>query len=322
MTRLLAFSDIHGSVPAVEALVATERGGFDGVVIAGDIGDRPQALFRALKPLNCPVLYVYGNWDYSLDYAENFGPHCYHLHGSIVNLGDLAFVGFSGCNVGWGRNPLWEAANAELQIKHHPICNRLTEAKAADEAHSNALAAACESEVAELTRRVRDRRKRSFKKRVTDLRRKYARRRAKECRKAQDVRESHPYQEYAGACGVALSETWIRNRTEVIERIRSLEGMVSRTVLMTHERVYRLPEDVPGLGCHLFGHRHGFKVTTQRGTTFVNVSSLDAMQQIEAQYGIIEWTPSVGFRVTGKSLPPSKELFSRCFRLRVLHGDH
>jgi Icc-related predicted phosphoesterase len=98
MTRLLAFSDIHGAVPAVAALVAVERvNQYDAVVIAGDIGPCPDELFLALEPLKCPVLYVYGNWDFQLEYDRNFGPRCFHLHGKTVQIGDLSFVGFSGC---------------------------------------------------------------------------------------------------------------------------------------------------------------------------------------------------------------------------------
>ena len=80
MTRLLVLSDIHGCVPAVEAVVAIERGGgFDAAVVAGDIGPNPDDFFRALAPLGCPVLYVYGNWDHELAYDRQFGAHAVHL---------------------------------------------------------------------------------------------------------------------------------------------------------------------------------------------------------------------------------------------------
>ena len=49
MTRLLVFSDIHGAIPAVEALVAAEGRDFDGAIVAGDIGDPAEAFFRALE---------------------------------------------------------------------------------------------------------------------------------------------------------------------------------------------------------------------------------------------------------------------------------
>jgi predicted phosphodiesterase len=55
MTRILVFSDIHGAVPALEALAEIERSNFDAVVVAGDIGPRPTGFFRALEPLGCPV---------------------------------------------------------------------------------------------------------------------------------------------------------------------------------------------------------------------------------------------------------------------------
>jgi len=39
--------------------------------------------------------------------------------------------------------------------------------------------------------------------------------------------------------------------------------------------MYRIHEEVKGLGFHLFGHRHEFKHTVFKGTNYVNVSVLD-----------------------------------------------
>ena len=45
--------------------------------------------------------------------------------------------------------------------------------------------------------------------------------------------------------------------------------------MVTHERLFGIDRDFPGLSLHLFGHRHGFKMTTHKGTACVNVSALD-----------------------------------------------
>ena len=106
MTHPLVLSDIHGCIPAVEAVVRREANEtFDAIVVAGDIGPNPAEFFRSLEPLKYPVLYVYGNWDHALNYDEQFGQNAVHLHGVVVPVGDLNFVGFSGCECQWGRNP-------------------------------------------------------------------------------------------------------------------------------------------------------------------------------------------------------------------------
>jgi predicted phosphodiesterase len=318
VTRLLTFSDIHGAVPAVAALVAIERTNqYDAVVIAGDIGDCPEDLFHALEPLECPLLYVYGNWDYRLEYDHDFGPHCFHLHGRPIQIGDLSFAGFSGCDAQWGKNPHWLQLEAEIRVAHRVACEQQAAAKESDAAHFEALERACAAELADLAHRTKDRRKRSYKARVELVKWKYLCRQQRECQREKDVSDSQDYQTYKQARGAAWAEVSIRNRAEVVEQLLSLEGPGSRKVLVTHERLYRLREVIPGLGAHLFGHRHGFKVTRQKDTTFVNVSCLDALQVLQPQYGIIEWTSSHGFRVTEKQLRRTRSLLERCHRFHM-----
>jgi len=48
-----------------------------------------------------------------------------------------------------------------------------------------------------------------------------------------------------------------------------------RAVLVSHDRLFGIDRNFPGVALHLFGHRHGFRMTTRRGTAFVNVSALD-----------------------------------------------
>ena len=47
-----------------------------------------------------------------------------------------------------------------------------------------------------------------------------------------------------------------------------------RCVIVSHERLARTAEDMPGAKLLLYGHRHHFEDKTYRGSRFVNVSAL------------------------------------------------
>jgi predicted phosphodiesterase len=62
--RVGLIADIHGNVPALEAVLAElEREGVDRVVCLGDVavGPEPRASLERVRQLGCPV--VLGNWD-------------------------------------------------------------------------------------------------------------------------------------------------------------------------------------------------------------------------------------------------------------------
>lgn len=94
--RILAISDIHNNVACVRKLRAQEDNDFDAIVVAGDIGGhRAMEIFEVLTTFSCPVVYVYGNWDWELDYDVDFGPNTYLLHLNIITIGPFLFTGFS-----------------------------------------------------------------------------------------------------------------------------------------------------------------------------------------------------------------------------------
>ncbi|HEX9464485.1 MAG TPA: metallophosphoesterase family protein [Alphaproteobacteria bacterium] len=66
-----------------------------------------------------------------------------------------------------------------------------------------------------------------------------------------------------------------RNRASLADVIASSRAGQKRTIVVTHERQYRVHEDMPDVPLFLFGHRHGFESATFRGAQFVNVSVLD-----------------------------------------------
>lgn len=133
------------------------------------------------------------------------------------------------------------------------------------------------------------------------------------------VRNTRAFAKYAAAWSAAWKEASVRNRQEVVERVRKSQHHPRRFILVSHERLSRLPDDIPNLGVHLFGHRHGFKVSKQRGTTFVNVSALDPWTTSGPQYGVIEWTVQSGVRVLEKQLPRSRKLRLQCMGYRARH---
>ena len=67
--RVAALYDIHGNLPAFEAVLADARAaGVDGIVIGGDIFPGPMArdVFRQVRALDLPVHYVRGNGERNL----------------------------------------------------------------------------------------------------------------------------------------------------------------------------------------------------------------------------------------------------------------
>ncbi|MFD1745031.1 metallophosphoesterase family protein [Rhizobium helianthi] len=94
MVKLLACSDIHNNVKAVRKLGSLETNDFDAVIVAGDIeSQNADEVFEVLRTFDCPVLYVYGNWDNRLEYRQDFGERCHHVHLSPFDLNGLSVVG-------------------------------------------------------------------------------------------------------------------------------------------------------------------------------------------------------------------------------------
>ena len=130
--RVLGLSDIHGNVRAVEKMRDLERNEFDLLVVAGDIGNEAAAtIFEILASFNCPVLYVFGNWDGRLEYDRSFGPTCHHLHMTPYAHDGFVFVGFSGLPVKWGLNPHAVRLRAEVDARHQAVLDELDSLKGA-----------------------------------------------------------------------------------------------------------------------------------------------------------------------------------------------
>jgi len=73
----------------------------------------------------------------------------------------------------------------------------------------------------------------------------------------------------------ASNEAQRLNRQALAAVITGSRAGPSRTIVVTHERLFRVESDLPAVPLFLFGHRHGFQSITFRGARFVNVSVLD-----------------------------------------------
>ena len=222
--RLLAFSDIHHNLVAVRKLRAFEKNSFDAIIVAGDIGSESAAdFFEILATFKCPVMYVYGNWDNKLGYKRSFGHHCHLIHSNVITIGNISFVGFSGCPAHWGKNPIVRKFYRQIEIENRSVVDALRDG----------------------------------------------------IRPGYRIRRTKAYQEYALQLQSAKNEVLKLNRESIREAVKKAEIDPRRCVIITHQRLTRLSEEIPGALLHLFGHLHTFSEHTFKTTKYVNVAALD-----------------------------------------------
>jgi len=65
------------------------------------------------------------------------------------------------------------------------------------------------------------------------------------------------------------------NRERVRKLIRSASVDPRKCVVVTHERLARLSEEIPGTLLHLFGHIHRYSDQIYKGTRYMDVATLD-----------------------------------------------
>jgi hypothetical protein len=222
--RLLAFSDIHHNLVAVRKLRALEKNSFDAIVVAGDIGSESAAdFFKILASFNCPVMYVYGNWDSELGYRTSFGRHCHLIQSNVVTIDGISFTGFSGCPTNWGKNPIARKCYRRIEIENKNVVDALKQG------------------AAPINR----------------------------------IRRTKAYQKYAFQLQSVGNEILRLNRESIGKAVKKARIDPGKCVVITHERLARLSEEIPGTSLHLFGHLHVFSEHTFKTTKYVNVAALD-----------------------------------------------
>jgi predicted phosphodiesterase len=94
-------------------------------------------------------------------------------------------------------------------------------------------------------------------------------------RAAHGIRRTRAYQKYALQLQSARREVLKLNRGSIRKAIKKAEIDPRKCVVITHQRLTRLSEEVPGALLHLFGHLHTFSERTFKATKYVNVAALD-----------------------------------------------
>jgi predicted phosphodiesterase len=230
--RLLAFSDIHHNLVAVRKLRAVEKNSFDAIVVAGDVGNESAPeFFRILATFQCPVLYVYGNWDNDLGYDTSFGDDCHLIQSNVITIGDISFTGFSGCPTNWGRNPIFLKLRRQIEADNKGVADALKHG----------------------------------------------------IRPGVDTRRTKAYQKFALKLRSAGREALRLNRQGIGMAVKRAKADPQNCVVVTHERLSRLSEEVPGALMHLYGHLHRFSETTRQSTKYVNVAALDRPISVRPQ---------------------------------------
>jgi len=278
--KILGVSDIHGNIMAAQQLRSLEANTFDAVIVAGDIGsENTHEIITILSSFNCPVFYIYGNWDYKLEYNIEFGSEAQHLHLNHVNIGEYNLTGFSGHPANWGKNPIAQKLLTEHDEANHVLLTAISEA---DQALNDAY-----SEVEILQREALARLNCNAKKKRIDRRRsEYRRKRSKidgiGSSKIEKARKSRTQLINSTEClkyniqkSEIVTEVQKLNRKAMVSLIEENELNPELLIIVSHERLTKTNVDLPSVPLFLFGHRHGFADTTYKGSRFVNVSALD-----------------------------------------------
>ena len=218
-------------------------------------------------------MYIFGNWDHEWDYATNFGPSCHHLHLTPKIVDGYVFAGFSGLPANWGYNPIAKTFRDRVNSDFADLLFDEASMKTALAQSISAIDSAHQVSVDELRSRAIDRRKREYREKLGRLEeRRWAR-----VRKAEEplrtLHNSPQYSEYWVKCAAASKAAYAQNRAALVDAIK--DGELTKTIVVTHERLSRTKEDLAEVPLFLFGHRHSVVDKPYAGSRFVNVSALD-----------------------------------------------
>jgi Icc-related predicted phosphoesterase len=283
--RLLAFSDIHHNLVAVRKLRASERNSFDAIVVAGDIGSKSAIeFFKILSTFNCPVLCIFGNWDHELGYRTSYGDNCHLIHSNVVTVGDIHFTGFSGCPTNWGKNPIARKILGEIKLAN----KRVVDAYSQVERSHRRLVEIGGSEAAN--------------------------------KALKRIRNTEAYQKYISQLRAARDSILKLNRESVGKAVRSSSIDPRKCVVITHQRLTRLSEELPGTLLHLFGHIHQYSDQLYKGTRHINVAALDrpapARPRAKKRWAMKDCRNVNAGNYVKIEIGSSQEISSRCAYLR------
>lgn len=283
--NFLAISDIHDNLRAVRKLRALEKNTFDAVIVAGDMGNKKDDdIMNILSSFECPILFVYGNWDNTQSYDKKFSQNCIHLHQKIVFINGYSFTGFSGCQASWGENPIAKEIISKTELKYEEYTKMISEIRSNAYKESAPIrethSLACKKYLDLIN--TKNKQAKAYKKELEKISEEKTRQLKKIYHELDKILKSKAYNKYLKDLFKAYKDSEIANRLELFRILKNENCDFSKTFLITHDRLFKTHTEAPNLFCHIFGHRHGFKHTIFKGTQFINVSALDT--DCEATY--------------------------------------
>lgn len=281
MLKFLSLSDIHNNLQAINFLRNYETNSYDCIIVAGDIGnDIADDFFAVMDTFECPVYCVYGNWDNKQPYRRKLSQNCILLDGFVENLSGYHVAGFSGCPTHWGQNPIYAKEVAAVVSRHPRVLDRLNTIKAESVA---ALAELIPQHAEKSKALIRDfdtsqpDNEELLLRSIRSLKFQLDQSRAKIKLIKENYRATPEFAAYAADMAAAVSKALTGNRAKLISVIKDSEVAMDRLILVTHERLTKLAEDGLTPAVHIFGHRHGFKLTTIKGIHYLNTSQTDSV---------------------------------------------
>jgi hypothetical protein len=178
-------------------------------------------------------------------------------------------------------NPEYGALINDLRARHSEILARVEDVKRIADAEVAAAQSAAEQHLAEQVERL--------SKRTVDKRRGEYRRKLKALHASSGLKLDKDIERSAGPYRAVMnSPAYVayradRRQLEKLAQVANREKLEKvleqidcrRTVIITHERLFRLSEGRTAPLLHVFGHRHTYKHTLFEGTHLLNVAALD-----------------------------------------------
>ncbi|MDV7105347.1 metallophosphoesterase [Vibrio sp. TH_r3] len=344
--KVLCLSDIHGIEWYVDVLIdyiKTSKVTFDCVVVGGDISsdqgndlDGFCKIMSKISTLGKDTFYCLGNWDSGIPYdCPDLGSSCHHIHDKIIEYNGYYFSGFSGCDMGWGNNPIYlqtesyiskkyssiiQQYSKELEISINERTTKIDALKLLPERYGRYRSLAAT--------RYGDKRTKTYKNAIEKItsRERVLRERAQyyESPCFRKFLSSTEYQNYRVDCYDLRSKILEKNIGQVVNNLKEKKVPLERLIFLSHSRVDRFAEyfDVTPF-CHMFGHRHGYMSsyrairgqTTGGRTNFINISTLGVNKPKKFNYFL---PPNfVIAELKGSSRIDSKPIYLDVFNSRI-----
>lgn len=281
MIKILSFSDIHNNISAIQSLRDQEKNDYDAIVIAGDVGNYiwPETL-AIIDTFECPAYFVYGNWDNRQPYIRKLSTNGILLNHTMEFNKGYYFTGFSGCDTHWGLNTLL-AEQVDLIKSNYRDEIEAHEKKRLDaKMHIDNSIKIIKNTYLKNRRKIKKATNKKdtarFENEVLELRRWKSSELGSITSQEVNIIASEGYKEYRREIHAAHNRTLSLSREKLFSIIKQSNIPDNRLIIITHDRLTRIPEEELPAATHIFGHRHNYKLTKSGSLSYLNTAQLDS----------------------------------------------